>query len=347
MSDFTGRNNKIGRVVEPGKVDFINREIAPLGPGQVLVKIVSSSICGSDLHIFKGKHPSVSLPVTIGHEFSGEVVEVGSGVKAVSVGDRVTVEPVVVCGKCEQCRHGNYGYCENISFTYRNGDGAMAEYIAVLEPYVYKLPDYLSYDAGALMEPLAVATHAVRRADIKLGEKVLVIGGGAIGTLVAALCRRNGAGEVAIVDFSSKRLKLALEFGATIAINPREDGVTVEEAVEKLTNGTGMDKTFDCVGSESTFVQAMMTLRKNGLATIVGISENPQIQIPVSRFVTHEIKVQGSQGYCWDFPIALKVAKELDIERMVSHRFKLDELQQALETCMDRESGAVKVIIKP
>jgi len=347
VPDLSVLTNRLGRVAEPGKVDFISREVPQPGPGQVLIKIVSSSVCGSDLHIFKGKHPSAALPVTIGHEFAGDVIAIGGGVHAFSVGDRVTVEPVIVCGKCEQCRHGNYGYCENISFTYRNGDGAMADYITVLEPYVYKLPDYLSYDAGALIEPFAVATHAVRRADIRLGEKVLVIGSGAIGILIAALCRRDGASEVAVVDFSPVRLKKALEMGATTAINPREDGVTVEEAVQKLTGGAGMDKTFECVGMEETFIQAMMTLKKNGLATIVGIFEEQMIKIPVTRFITHEIRVQGSQGYCWDFPVALEMSKEIKLEKLITHKFKLDELQQALETCLDRQSGAIKAIVKP
>jgi len=337
--------NKIGRVVEPGKVDFISREVPEPGAGQVLIKVVSSSICGSDKHIFKGKHPSATLPVTIGHEFSGDIIGVGSGVMKFAIGDRVTVEPVVVCGKCEACRRGNYGYCENISFTYRNGDGAMAEYITVFETNVYKLPDQLSYDGGALIEPLAVATHAVRRADIKLGEKVLIIGGGAIGILIAALCRKNGASEVAIVDHSSKKLKMALEMGATTAIDSNKQDVT--EIVNELTAGTGMDKTFECVGRESTFTQAMMALRKNGLATIVGIFEEKEIQIPVTRFITHEIKVQGSQGYCWDFPVALEMSKEIELEKLITHTFKLYELQQALETSLDREAGAIKIIIKP
>ncbi|HYH01670.1 MAG TPA: alcohol dehydrogenase catalytic domain-containing protein, partial [Bacillota bacterium] len=222
MTEQQTRMNRVGRVVEPEKVDFILCETPEPGPGQVLIKIVSSSICGSDLHIFKGKHPAVALPVTIGHEFAGDVVAVGQGVANVTVGDRVTVEPVIVCGKCRACQHGEYGYCERISFTYRNGDGAMAEYITVLEPYVYKIPDHLSYDGGALIEPLAVATHAVRRAGIKLGEKVLIIGGGAIGILIAALCRINGASEVAVVDFSDARLKMALKLGATTIINPKE-----------------------------------------------------------------------------------------------------------------------------
>ena len=221
----------------------------------------------------------------------------------------------------------------------------MADYITVEEPYVYKLPEHLSYSAGALIEPLAVAVHAVRRADIKLGEKVLVIGAGAIGILVAALCRRRGAAEVAIADFSQKRLNIALELGATMAINPSKQNVY--DVVSKITDGVGMDKTFECVGLEATFNQAMMALRINGLASIVGIFENPNITIPATRFITHEIRVQGSQGYCWDFPIALEMSKEIDLEKLITHTFKLEDLQQALETCLDRDSGALKVIIHP
>ncbi|NLM97814.1 MAG: zinc-binding dehydrogenase, partial [Halanaerobiaceae bacterium] len=297
------------------------------------------------LHIFKGKHPSAPLPVTIGHEFAGDVVAVGSEVKKVKIGDRVTVEPVIVCGKCTACLKGNYGYCENISFTYRIGQGAMTNYITIGEPYVYKLPDHLSYDAGALIEPLSVATHAVRRADIKLGEKVLVIGAGAIGLLVAALCRKRGAAEVVVSDLSEKRLKMALELGATRVVNPSAEDL--EKFVYELTDGTGMDKTFECVGLEQTFNQAMMTLRKNGLATVIGIFEQTEITIPVTRFITHEIKVQGSQGYCWDFPIALEMSGEIDLEKLVTHKFRLEELQQALELSLDKNSGAVKVIINP
>ena len=185
--------NHIGEVFEPFKVRFLEREIPGLAPDEVLVKVKASAICGSDLHIARGLHPSAPLPVTIGHEFSGDIVAVGSQVTAARVGERVTVEPSIVCGKCDACRHGEYSYCEHISFTYRNGDGAMADYVVVKEPYVYELPDYLSYETGALVEPLAVATHAVRRAGITLGETVLIIGAGAIGMMVAAMCRRAGA----------------------------------------------------------------------------------------------------------------------------------------------------------
>lgn len=337
--------NNIGRVVEPGKTDFIKEELPEIGDNQVLIEIKASAICGSDLHIFKGKHPSVKLPTTVGHEFSGRILKTGACVENISEGDRVTVEPVIVCGKCEACRTGNYGYCENISFTYREGHGAMANYFIAEQQYVYKLPEYLSYEAGALIEPFAVATHAVRRADIKLGDKVMIFGAGAIGILIAALCRANGATNVAIVDLSNIRLKKALEFGATIAINPSEDNL--EKKIAEISSSRGMDKTFECVGLEDTFIQAMMSLKKNGLLTVVGIFEKPFANIPVTRFITHEIKVQGAQGYCWDFPVAIEMTKNIDLNKLITHTFPLYELQKAFETAMDRNSNSIKVILKP
>jgi 2-desacetyl-2-hydroxyethyl bacteriochlorophyllide A dehydrogenase len=281
----------------------------------------------------------------VGHEFAGEVVEIGANVKDIAIGDRVTVEPVIVCGRCPACRSGDYGYCENISFTYREGDGAMAKYFVAEQEYVYKLPGHLSYEEGALIEPLAVATHAVRRADVKLGEKVLILGAGAIGILIAALCRASGATEVAIVDFSDFRLNKALEMGATTIINPKRENL--EEKVAQLTDSRGMDKTFECVGLQQTLVQAMTSLKKNGLATVVGIFEEPMATIPATRFITHEIKVQGSQGYCWDFPIALAMTKTIQLGKLITHTFPLEELETALKTAMDPSSNSIKIVLKP
>jgi 2-desacetyl-2-hydroxyethyl bacteriochlorophyllide A dehydrogenase len=338
--------NRLGRVVSPKTVDFIERPVMEPKDNELLLKIVSSAICGSDMHIFSGKHPSAPLPVTIGHEFSGTIAAVGKAVTRFKTGDRVTAEPCVTCGNCEACLRGNYGYCERISFSYRNGDGAMARYITVKESNAYHLPPHLSYNSGALIEPMSVAIHAVRRAGVTLGEKVLVIGAGAIGILVAAICRQSGATEVMICDYSASRLAVAKEFGATVTVNLAEGG-DLEQAVRELSGGTGMDKTFECVGKESTFIQAMTSLRKNGLATILGIFEEPNITINAMRFITHEIRVQGSQAYCWDFPIAIKMSEEINLERLVTHEFPLNELQMALETCFDPLVKSVKVILKP
>ena len=187
--------------------------------------------------------------------------------------------------------------------------------------------------------------HAVRRAGVKLGDKVVIIGSGAIGMLVAAVCRRSGATDIAVADHHDGRLNLALKMGATAAINSKK--VDFDRAVKEFTGGAGADKTFECVGVEATFNQAMTSLRKGGLATVIGIFEHPQITIDAARFITHEIRVQGAQGYCWDFPISIRVAQEIGLERIITHEFKLDELQKALLTCIDRESGAVKVVLHP
>ena len=337
--------NRIGQVYEPKKIRFLTRMIEGLAEDEVLVKVRASALCGSDIHIARGLHPSAPLPVTIGHEFSGDVVAKGSAVDNVSIGDRVTVEPCIVCGKCDACRHGEYSYCENISFTYRMGDGAMADYVVVKSPYVYILPDYLSYDTGALVEPLAVATHAVRRAGITLGQTVLIIGAGAIGLMVAAMCRRSGASQIIIADFSDVRLNMALQVGATDIVNSKDTDLLQE--VARLTGGKGVDQSFECVGHESCFNQAIMALKKNATCTVVGIYEKAMVTFPAGRLITHEIKIQGSQSYCWDFPIAIATAKDLPMDKFITHKFPLDALQTAVETALDPSSGSIKVIVNP
>ena len=176
-----------------GAAELVERDVPEPREAQVVIAIKACSICGGDLHIYKGKHPSAPLPMALGHELAGEVIAIGSKVDLVAVGDRVTVEPVIACGLCPPCRRGEYGYCDNLSFHYRQGQGALADYFVADQRYVYKLPAHLSYEAGALIEPLAVAVHAVRRARIGLGDKVAIIGAGPIGILVTAVCKAAGA----------------------------------------------------------------------------------------------------------------------------------------------------------
>ena len=232
--------NRLGRVVEAGVVDFVEQEVKqPVGT-QILVKIKASCICGSDLHIYRGKHPGVRLPVTIGHEFAGEVMAVGEDAIHFRKGDRVVVEPSVPCGNCDACRHGEYSYCENINFTYRLGDGAMADYFLGKEEFIYPLTDDISYEKGALTEPLAVAVHACKRAGISLGDKVLVIGSGAIGIMITAVCRKLGAREVVVTDLSECRLAMAKMMGATHTLNAA--GKDIKQAAREWTEGKGFDK---------------------------------------------------------------------------------------------------------
>ena len=337
-------DNRVGQVYEPFKVRFLQRQITGLAGDEVLIKVRASAICGSDLHIARGLHPSAPLPVTIGHEFAGDVAAVGADVGRVRVGQRVCVEPCIVCGECDACRRGEYGHCEHISYTYRIGNGAMADYVVVKQPYVYELPAGMDYAVGALMEPLSVATHAVRQADVRLGDTVLVVGPGPIGLMTAAMCRRAGASRVIVAGRSAGRLDIARQMGATDTV----DGSAadpVEEAM-RLTGGKCVDKSFECVGKESCLIQALAALRACGLCTVVGIYEKSPVQLPVTQLVSRELRLQGAQGYCWDFPVAIDAAGDLPLEKLITHTFPMEQLQQALDTALDRNSGSLKVVLK-
>ena len=337
--------SRMAMVHKAGTAELVERETPKPGNTEVLIAVKATSVCGGDLHIYKGKHPSAPLPMSLGHELSGEVIEAGKDVTTVRLGDRVTVEPVIVCGDCPPCRSGLYGYCDNLSYHYRKGQGAMADYFTVDARYVYKLPEHLSYEEGALIEPLAVAVHAVKRAKIGLGDKVVIIGAGPIGILITAVCKAAGAREIIIADISEVRLHTAKIMGATRTVNSRTE--SLPDAVRDATGGRGIGKSFECAGREETFVQAISCLCKGGAATMVGIFEQPTIQIPASIFVAQEITVQGSQGYCWDFDTALALTSTIDLSKLVSHVFPLADVDKAMKAAFDPNEKAVKIILKP
>jgi len=338
----TGR---YGIVTAPYAAEIRRREIRPLLPDEALIRIRSAALCGSDVHIAKGKHPSVPLPATVGHEFSGDVAALGANAPAHLLGKRVTAEPCRFCGRCPACLRGEYNYCESLRFIYRDGDGALADYIIVRADSLFVLPDEVSYDAGALMEPLSVAIHAVRRAAVRLGDTVLIIGDGPIGLFTAAACKRSGADRILVAGHSDERLVLARDLGATDTLNTH--GADPVEWARKLTDGIGVDKSFECVGTEACMKQAVLSLRRGGEATVLGIYEQPQIIFDASLLISRELTVRGAQGYCRDFPAALSMARELPMERLVTHVFPLEELPLALETALDRAKGSIKIVLHP
>ena len=161
----------MGIISAPGKVEFQQRNLPELGSNEVLIKVRAAAICGSDLHIFKGNHPFAALPVAVGHEIAGQVLETGQEVKEVKEGDRVAVEPIIVDGDCDFCRRGDYHLCENISFQYRQGQGGFTQFFIADEKWLHKLPKFLPYEQGALLEPLSVAVHAVKKAQLKIADR--------------------------------------------------------------------------------------------------------------------------------------------------------------------------------
>ncbi len=333
-------------VSAPGKVEFQEKRLPDLSPKEVLIGVKASSICGSDLHIFKGKHPSAPLPVAIGHELSGQVLKIGNGVSKLREGDRVVVEPVITCGQCYFCRRGEYNLCTQISFQYRKGQGAFAPYFIASEEWVHRLPEGIPYEEGALIEPLSVSLHAFKKGNIRSGHTVAIFGAGAIGLMLLLLTRLSGAGEIFVADVQDFRLRKAKAFGASHVINSSK-----EEAVRRImerTSDFGVDRVFEAVGLESTLVQSLKVLKKGGSSVVIGIFEEQEVRIPVNLFIQKEISLAGSQGYCWDFQSALTLLEkgEIRLKELMTHILPLSSLQEGFELLMNPKSEAIKVVIK-
>jgi len=334
-------------VTAPGKVEFVKRTLPPLGEHDVLLRVKACAICGGDLHIYKGKHPLASLPVAIGHELSGEVIEIGKSVSRIARGDRVAVEPVIPCGKCHFCLRGEYHLCQDIRYQYAAGQGGFTSLFLVSENWVHRLPDFLSFEEGALLEPLAVAVHAARRAQIEMGHSLAIFGAGGIGILLLQVARASGAAKVFITDLSEHRLKTAEFFGATLALHPgKEDPV---ERIFQETGGLGVDRSFEAVGLQTTLQQAAASLKKGGIGVLIGLFEDPhRVTFPVNLFVQREIEIRGSRGYCWDFQVAMEFLrnKRVKVKPLISHRLPLADLPRAFEILLDPKGEADKVVIQ-
>ena len=332
-------------ITAPGKVEFQEKTFSRPGNEDVLIKTHAAAICGSDLHLFKGLHPSVPLPITVGHEAAGEVIEIGGSVTKHKIGDRVTVEPVIACGTCYFCERGEYNLCTNISFQYRKGQGAFSPYFVVNQNRAFRLPDNISYEEGALVEPLSVAMHAVKKSGLRLGNTSAVFGAGAIGLLVSMLSlQTSGVGSI-ICDINQYRLNKALELGARMAINSRKQDPV--KAILEVTGQMGVDKTFEAVGMETTLTQSLQALKRGGSATLLGIFEQLDIKLPANLFIQHEISLLGSQGYSWDFQDGLSLLStgRLDLKPLITNRIFLEHLQQGFEMLLDPVNESIKVVV--
>lgn len=333
-------------VTAPGRIEFQERKLPELGNRSVLLKVRAASICGSDLHIFRGKHPGAPLPVALGHEVAGEVLEIGKDVTRVREGDRVVMEPVISCGKCVFCRSGQYNHCPQLSRPHRKGQGGFTPFLVITEEWTHKLPPGISFEIGALAEPLAVAVHAMKRGRARLGQSAAIFGAGAIGLLILHLANVAGIAPTFVVDVRDFRLEKAREFGASYAISAsRQEAVGF---IHERTDGLGVDRAFEAVGSKETLVDSMKVLKHGGTGIVVGIFEESEIPIPANVMTSREISLVGSRGYCWDFEEALAFLERgaAKLEEIITHRMPMTELQQAFELLSNPKAEAIKVVIQ-
>jgi L-iditol 2-dehydrogenase len=331
------------KLTEPKKAIVENVPKPKPGPGEILMKIAYSGICGSDLHASIGKHPFVPLPATPGHEFSGWVEEIGEGVTGFKKGDRVTSEPNLVCGKCYNCRIGRYNICEKLRVMGCQGDGAMADYFLLPANKTVHIPDNLSLHDAALVEPLSVGTHAVHRAGDLFQKNVVIVGSGMIGLGVLACVVKAGAANIWVTDLSEERLKLAKEIGATRTVNAKEDVVKI---IRQEAGYNGVDVVFEAVGIGAALRTSMSLIRKGGKIIVMGVYGD-EATIRAADLQDQEMELIGTLMYTMrdvEEAIRLLAVKALPANKIIGKVFPIEKANEAFEYARDHKENIKTVI---
>jgi len=344
-------DNLTAVLYKKGDLRLEQRPIPVPKDDEVLLRMAAVGICGSDVHyLVRGGIGDfiVKSPMVLGHEAAGVVEKCGRNVKHLKPGDRVAVEPGVPCRYCHFCKTGKYNLCKDIVFCATPPvDGNLCRYYTHAADFCYKLPDHVSLEEGALLEPLSVGVHACRRAGVGLGTTVLVCGAGPIGLVSLIVAKAMGASKVVIVDLVQDRLDVAKELGAdyVIKINPDDDTNKVVENI-KAQLGDAPDVTIECSGAESSVKLAILATNSGGVVVIVGMGA-PTINIPIVNALVREVDVRGIFRYanCYPTALALVASGKANVKRLITHNFKLEETLEAFETSRTGAGGAIKVMI--
>ncbi len=314
-----------------------------VGHNDVLIKVRRTAICGTDIHIFKWDDwakATIPMPMAVGHEFSGKIVDMGVEVKGYEIGDRVSAEGHITCGYCRNCRAGRRHLCMNTVGVGVNRPGAFAEYIAVPAFNVFKLPDAISDDMASILDPLGNATHTALSFDL-VGEDVLITGAGPIGIMAVAIARYAGARHVVITDVNDYRLDLARKMGATRAINVTND--TVDETMKELGMVEGFDVGMEMSGNPQAFRDMLRTMHHGGKIAILGIPPG-EMAIDWNEVIFKGLILKGIYGRemfeTW-YKMSSMLQSGLDMEPIITHHFDVDDFQPAFELMESGQSGKV------
>ena len=336
---------------ENKKLDYIDVEDPVPQDSEVLIKVHACGICGSDVHGYDGSSGRRIPPIIMGHEASGEIVSLGSGVKDWKTGDRVTFDSTIYCNECDFCRKSQINLCNNrrvlgVSCADYRQNGAFADYLVVPQHILYRIPEKVSYEQACMVEPLSIAFHAVGLTDIEINETVVVVGSGMIGLLVIQTLRLAGCGNIVAVDIDQNRLEMAASVGADYLINSKNEDVV--EKVLALTKGNGAKTSFDVVGNGASIGTALSVLKKGGHLTLIG-NLSPQIDFPLQDVVTRQISVQGSCASSGEYGACLDMIARgaVNIDFMISKVAPLSEGQAWFDRLYQGEKELLKVILKP
>lgn len=326
----------------PHDIRLVNVSEAAPADDEVQIRVSFCGVCGTDLHAWDGRQAGHlgNLPANLGHESSGIVTQVGSGVSNVAVGDRVTVHPYSYCGICHYCRIGMPNFCTAREFV----RGAWSESINVPAFMAYRIPDTMSLEAASLAEPLAACLQGVDVAGLRSGETAVVLGGGPIGLGVLALARMSGAARVILSEPSAIRRELGAKLGADRTLDPGSESAV--EVVKDETGGYGADVVFDCVTSSATTAAGISMLRNGGSVIIVGnVDPSDRLALDLDEVHRRQLSVRGSFSRGLVFPRALNWLSRLQLEDMITHTVPLEDLNEGMQLALDGRAG--KVLIAP
>ena len=330
----------------PGKIEFRETDRPTPAPDEVIMQVKRIGVCGSDIHVYHGMHPYTSYPVIQGHEVSGIVAAVGEGVEGVHPGDTITFIPQVACGECYPCKHGMYHICEKLKVMGFQTTGAAQEYFALPVDKVFTVPEGVSLDEAAFIEPVSVAVHAIRRGGGAEGKKVLVLGAGTIGNLTAQVANASGAEAVMITDISDYKLDKARACGIDFAINTtRED---LNDAVLEHFGASRADLILECVGAQATASQAVAVARKGSTIVIVGVfGEQPRVDLGLVQ--DRELTLVGTLMYQkpdYAHAIELVSSGQMHLDALITHRFAFEDYLEAYHTIEESGGNYMKVMIE-
>jgi len=312
--------------------------------GKVLVEVKATGLCGSDVDGYTGHHPMIKWPIILGHECSGVVAALGPGVTAWKVGDPVAVEPFFTCKKCPACLKAKYNLCVDLKITGHQVPGSMAEYVIAEACFLHRKPDNVPFAEAAIAEPVSGSLHAVERSNIRLGDFVVLIGCGTIGSLAMQHVLNKGA-EVLVSEPLEFKLKTARQLGAHHTLNP--DTEDLEKKVKQLTGGIGADCVIEAVGKPETVASTVRLVKRGGTIMLIGWTGNKTDPFDMTSVTLDELTVLGTLGFCWDFPVALKLLSQgkVKVAPIITHRLPLQRVEEGIKMLKERHKGVWKIAI--
>ncbi len=332
-------------MTEPGKIEFGDVPEPTVGAGEILLRVKQIGVCGSDVHVNHGKHPFTSYPVVQGHEFSAQVEAVGEGVTKVKVGDKATARPQIVCGECRPCRRGDYNICDVLRVEGFQAPGCAQDLFVTTEDKIIPLPDSLTFEQGALIEPVSVAVHSTGRGGNLTGKNVVVLGSGPIGNLVAQVVRCRGASKILITDISDFRLDKAKQCGIENTCNAASE--SLGDAAKRVFGDEGFDVAFEAVGVEATMDAAVQNIEKGGTIVVLGVfGEKPRIDMSIVG--DREQSIIGTLMYKhedYEKAVELIASGEVITEPLVTKHYPFEDYMDAYKFIDEQGDKTLKVMI--